>query len=141
MAPDGFGERVIKEKTPAPVSIYADKIDIVEGLESIKENLHEEPPLEITKSLAKVYSSMTEVLVEKNRRYGNSIMEPLGIFSSFVDRDNTESLNGLLIRLDDKLKRIKNSEIIRKNDVSDLLGYLAFLCVEQGWEDFTDLLD
>ncbi len=107
----------------------------------LEESLHEEPPFEITDGLERVYSSMTKLVIEKNRRYGNSVMEPLGIFNSFVSENNTESLNGLLIRLDDKLKRIKNSKTIRKNDVSDLLGYLAFLCVEEGWEDFSDLLD
>ena len=88
-----------------------------------------------------VYSSMSRLVEEKNKRYGNSVMEPLGIFNSHVTEKNTESLNGILIRLDDKLKRIKNSDVLRKNDVSDLIGYLAFLCVEKNWTDFDDLID
>jgi len=105
------------------------------------EPLHKEPPTEITDGISQVYASMSNLVKEKNRRYGNSVMEPLGIFNSFVSEKNDESLNGILIRLDDKLKRIKNAKTLRKNDVSDLLGYLAFLCVNQGWEDFSDLLD
>ena len=100
-----------------------------------------ESPDETTYHINKVYTSMSNLIKEKNRRYGNSVMEPLGIFNSHVSEKNDESLNGILIRLDDKLKRIKNSKTLRKNDVSDLMGYLAFLCVNKGWEDFEDLLD
>jgi len=92
-------------------------------------------------AVKKVYESMASLIDEKNKRYGNSVMEPMGVFSSFVKANNTESKNGVLIRLDDKLKRIKNSETLRKNDVSDLIGYLGFLCVEEDWTNFDDLID
>ena len=48
---------------------------------------------------------------------------------------------GILIRLDDKLKRIKESPEVRKNDIADLMGYLALYCVAEGWVDFTDQID
>ena len=32
-------------------------------------------------------------------------------------------------------------ESLRKNDVVDLAGYLVLLMVEQGWDDFGDMLD
>ena len=126
---DGF-----KKLTPK-ISIWDD--DEFE----VKADLHDEPPEHITEGIYRVYHSMSKLIKEKNRRYGNSVMEPLGIFNSYVSEHNDESLNGILIRLDDKLKRIKNSKELRKNDVSDLMGYLAFLCVDKGWEDFSDLLD
>jgi len=126
---------------PSPkISVMVTDVDKWEVKQS-PEPLHHEPHTKITEGIANVYTSMFKLVNEKNRRYGNSVMEPLGIFNSFVSEKNNESLNGILIRLDDKLKRIKNSKELRKNDVSDLLGYLAFLCVDQGWEDFTDLLD
>lgn len=128
---DTMGEAVTK-LTPE-ISIYADDRNIVQ--------LKTEPPERITEGINNVYTSMSNLIKEKNRRYGNSVMEPLGIFNSYVSEHNDESLNGILIRLDDKLKRIKNSKELRKNDISDLMGYLAFLCVERGWEDFEDLLD
>jgi hypothetical protein len=89
----------------------------------------------------KVFKSMANLIKVKNSRYGNSVMEPLGIFNKHVKADNEEALNGILVRLDDKLKRIKNSDQLRKNDVSDLIGYLAFLCANKGWTDFADLID
>jgi hypothetical protein len=56
------------------------------------------------------------------------------------NKDNIQ-LNGLLVRLDDKISRIRNSDVLRKNDVSDLIGYAKLLCVKMGWTDFDDLID
>jgi hypothetical protein len=94
-----------------------------------------------SEKINEVYNAMGNLIKEKNKRYGDSVLQPLGIFGSHVEKENSEALNGILVRLDDKLKRIKNSEALRKNDVSDLMGYLAFLCVDQGWNNFDDLID
>ena len=51
------------------------------------------------------------------------------------------AIDGILERLDDKLMRIKSDTELRKNDVSDIIGYLFLLCAAKGWDDFTDLLD
>ena len=91
--------------------------------------------------IRQIYESQANLVVEKNKRYGNSALEPLGIFSKHIKTENSESLNGILVRLDDKLKRIKFGNEIRKNDISDLMGYLALLCIEKGWDNFDDLID
>jgi hypothetical protein len=75
------------------------------------------------------------LLVEKNKKYGNSALEPIGIFSKH------DSANSICIRLDDKLSRVKNSSELRKNDVCDLMGYLTLLCVAHGWTDFKEFND
>ena len=82
-----------------------------------------------------VCTSMQELLLEKNKRYGNSALEPVGIFSR---QDSGESIK---IRLDDKIGRIQNSNELRKNDVADLIGYLVLLAISEGWTDFGDLID
>lgn len=74
-------------------------------------------------------------LLEKNKRYGNSALQPLAIFSK---QDASSSIS---VRIDDKLSRIKNSPTLRKNDVFDLIGYCTLLCVNQGWTDFDELID
>jgi len=79
--------------------------------------------------------SLASLLLEKNKRYGNAALEPLGVFNKH------SSGNGILIRLDDKLRRIANSEELRKNDIADIMGYLTLLCVDKGWNDFNDLID
>lgn len=83
----------------------------------------------------KVCNSMARLLTEKNKRYGNSALEPLRVFN------RADASDGIMVRIDDKLSRIKNSDKLRKNDVSDLIGYLVLLCIAQGWTDFSDLVD
>lgn len=79
--------------------------------------------------------SLEKLLVEKNRRYGNAALSPLGVFNKH------SATEGILIRLDDKLQRVKSSSTLRRNDVADLLGYLTLLCVSQDWTNFDDLID
>lgn len=66
-----------------------------------------------------VCEEMAGFLVEKNRKYGNSAIEPVRIFSR---ADPIEQIN---VRLDDKLSRIRNRQVDEDEDVEmDLLGYL-----------------
>ncbi|MCL2749266.1 MAG: hypothetical protein FWE50_04310 [Alphaproteobacteria bacterium] len=85
--------------------------------------------------IAKVCDAMKELLVYKNEQYGNSALQPVNTFS----KQNPES--SIAIRLDDKLSRIKNSADLRKNDVSDMIGYLVLLCISKGWDDFSEFKD
>jgi hypothetical protein len=82
-------------------------------------NFHEE--------VYQVLSEITEMLIAKNQKYGNSAIEPLGIFSDLSPQE------GLKVRIDDKLKRIKNGSL--KNDdedvINDLIGYLVILKILQ----------
>jgi hypothetical protein len=90
-------------------------------------------------NITKVCNSAARFLIIKNTRYGNSALEPLRVFS------NADPAEGILIRLDDKLSRIKyassNDKPLFKNDIVDMLGYLILYCVKQGWTDFDDLID
>lgn len=76
--------------------------------------------------------SLNDLLVYKNKKYGNVALQPLDIFSKY---------GGIGQRLDDKLARVKNGETLRKNDVCDLIGYLVLLCKEHGWENFDEFKD
>ena len=95
----------------------------------------EKPVNETQENIQTVLNSLQSFLFEKNKRYGNSALNPLGIFSK------TGASGGLNVRADDKLSRIKNSDELRKNDVVDLMGYLTFICIEHGWLDFVDQID
>ena len=88
-----------------------------------------------SKKIEKVIKALNNLLQEKNERYGNAALEPLEIFSTLP------AVSGILIRLDDKLSRIKNSPKLRKNDIVDIMGYLVLLCVNKEWDDFSDLID
>jgi hypothetical protein len=79
---------------------------------------------------------MCHLLIEKNRRYGDAALNLKNIFSKLPAGE------AIKIRLDDKLGRITANEgEPRKNDFSDLLGYLVLFCVSQDWIDFSDLID
>lgn len=85
--------------------------------------------------ISKVCDSEKAFLLEKNKRYGDSALNPVHVFS----KADTEQ--EILTRLDDKISRIKNSDTLRKNDVVDLSGYLKLLCCLKGWTDFSELID
>jgi hypothetical protein len=67
--------------------------------------------------------SIREMLINKNLKYGNSALEPLGVFSQLSAKE------GLLVRIDDKLKRIKNGSLEKDDEdvINDLIGYLVLL--------------
>jgi hypothetical protein len=70
-----------------------------------------------------VLQEIEDLLVAKNEKYGNSALEPLGVFSKLSAKQ------GLLVRIDDKLKRIKNGSLEKDDEdvVNDLIGYLVLL--------------
>ena len=144
-----YEDRTFSEEELKELEKYIEKEEVYELLDLDEEELKEIEGVNLkvskendsSKKVEEVFNSMTNLIRVKNSRYGNSVMEPLGIFNKHVKADNDESLNGILVRIDDKLKRIKNSNQLRKNDVSDLIGYLAFLCANKGWTNFDDLID
>lgn len=77
---------------------------------------------ELTESqslIAAECSAIREMLLEKNRKYGDSALNPSRIFSS---ADSIEQIN---VRIDDKLSRIANAQSDEDEDVDlDLIGYL-----------------
>jgi len=70
--------------------------------------------------IATVCDEIKELLLEKNRLYGDSATNPVRVFSK---ADPTEAI---LIRMDDKLSRIRNMNRDDSEDAYlDLLGYLV----------------
>ena len=64
------------------------------------------------------------MLIEKNRKYGNSALSPLRVFSKASPEEQ------ILVRMDDKLNRIRNRQNDEDEDViMDLAGYLILLMV------------
>jgi len=64
-------------------------------------------------------TALADMLIEKNRAYGNSALNPVGIFAKGKASDL------IRVRLDDKLNRIKNKpDAFGEDVVKDLLGYL-----------------
>lgn len=67
--------------------------------------------------------AIVAMLIEKNRAYGDSALNPVRVFS----RANV--VEQLLVRIDDKLSRLERGSAAGEDVESDLLGYLLILRV------------
>jgi hypothetical protein len=68
--------------------------------------------------IVEICEEIKELLLEKNRKYGDSAIHPIRIFSK------SNNLEQILVRIDDKINRIKNVQADEDEDViNDLIGY------------------
>ena len=79
---------------------------------------------ETRKQIKLTMARIEELLISKNLQYGDSVMEPIGLFA----KGNAEDL--VRVRIDDKLSRLKSGDDSIESDVDiveDLIGYLVLL--------------
>lgn len=70
--------------------------------------------------IATVCDEIKELLLEKNKRYGDSALNPVRIFSK------ADTLEQIEVRMDDKLSRIRNMDPSDTEDAFlDLIGYMV----------------
>lgn len=81
--------------------------------------------------IEEVTNQLQELLLKKNRAYGNSALEPLNVFSQ------QNAVDSLCARIDDKLSRIKNKGLNDKTEdtLFDLAGYLILLIIAKNEQD------
>jgi hypothetical protein len=73
-----------------------------------------------------VCDEIKELLLTKNRKYGDSALNPVRVFSK------ASPLEQLKVRIDDKLSRLKNAQDDEDEDVvTDLIGYLVLYKVAE----------
>lgn len=66
--------------------------------------------------------SLGDMLIEKNKAYGDSALNPVRIFSKAAPVEQ------IMVRIDDKLSRLaRGAEYAGDDTVTDLLGYLVLL--------------
>jgi hypothetical protein len=71
-----------------------------------------------------VCSDVQEMLIQKNRAYGDSALDPVRIFSK------SDAVEQIYVRIDDKLSRVKRGHEYPGDDtIKDLVGYLILLLV------------
>lgn len=74
--------------------------------------------------IKKECAALCELLLAKNRRYGNSALEPIRVFSK------AGPMEGLDVRMDDKLSRIISGQLDDDEDAErDLAGYLILKAI------------
>ena len=84
------------------------------------------PANNIEAEIRGVCSELADMLCDKNRKYGNSALDPIRIFSKC---DTLEQLN---VRIDDKLSRIRSGQTDDTEDPEfDLAGYLILKRVKR----------
>ena len=76
--------------------------------------------------ISNICDNVKTMLIEKNKSYGDSAIDPIRIFSKANPDEQIK------IRIDDKLSRIsRGSEYYGDNDLDDLIGYLILLKVSK----------
>ena len=83
-----------------------------------------------------VCDDIKELLIHKNRKYGNSALKPCRVFSK------SSPVEQLLVRIDDKLNRIMQGAGLLADDedvVNDLIGYLVLLKIGMNDEKHKEL--
>tara|TARA_R100000808_G_C2095077_1_gene114041 strand:+ start:442 stop:702 length:261 start_codon:yes stop_codon:yes gene_type:complete len=76
--------------------------------------------------IIKTLNELEKLLVRKNEQYGDSVMEPIGIFAQ------GEASDLIRVRIDDKLSRlVRGNDSIESDEdiVLDLIGYLVLLLI------------
>ena len=72
-----------------------------------------------------VTEDIAALLIEKNKAYGNSALDPVRIFSK------ADPLEQLQVRIDDKLSRLaRGNEYPGDDTITDLLGYLILYKIQ-----------
>lgn len=83
-----------------------------------------------------VLDNLATVLIDKNRKYGDSALNPKRVFS------RASAVEQLKVRLDDKISRMANQQPNEDEDVElDLMGYLVLLRIAKGRAGREEALD
>lgn len=83
------------------------------------------------RKIREITGAMQDLLLYKNNKYGDSAINPIEIFTKHLKHVDTKTA-AILVRIDDKLSRVKNGDELRTNDICDLIGYLTLLNVALG---------
>lgn len=78
---------------------------------------------EFKRAVRLVCDEIADLLISKNEAYGNSVFDPVRVFSQ---ADVTEQIR---VRIDDKISRIARGKEAGEDSLTDLIGYLVLLKV------------
>jgi hypothetical protein len=83
-----------------------------------------QPAMNTEDLIENVCSDIQEMLIQKNRAYGDSALDPVRVFSK------SDAVEQIYVRIDDKLSRVKRGHEYPGDDtIKDLVGYLILLLV------------
>lgn len=79
-----------------------------------------------------VLQNAREMLITKNKAYGNSALNPLRVYSTASLKEQ------LLVRLDDKVSRLARGSAAGEDVAGDMLGYLLLVAIAEKRERETN---
>lgn len=81
--------------------------------------------MDFESQLDQVLEDLREMLLAKNRAYGNSALRPVRVFSK------AGPVEQIKVRIDDKISRLLRGDAAGEDTVTDLLGYLVILKIAE----------
>ena len=88
--------------------------------------------------ISSICDDIKELLIHKNRKYGDSALKPCRVFSK------SSATEQLLVRIDDKSNRIMKGAGLLATDedvVNDLIGYLELLKISMAEDQNNEILE
>jgi len=79
--------------------------------------------------IASTCDEIKELLLKKNKAYGDSALNPVRVFSK------ADPIEGINIRMDDKLSRIARGSEEGEDVLLDLVGYMVLKLIAKRRED------
>jgi len=82
--------------------------------------------MNVQQRIAEKCDGLKKLLQDKNRAYGNSVLDPVRVFSK------ASTIEQIKVRMDDKLSRImrgQGTEAVPEDTIMDLAGYLIILSI------------
>lgn len=87
----------------------------------MNETIDKQFEIDVREVLAEIHG----MLLEKNKAYGNSALDPIRCFS------RAETTEQIRVRIDDKLSRLMRGQNLDEDVVKDLIGYLVLLRIAE----------
>lgn len=117
------------QETPKPIvqttlemfekHIKTEPVSIAEILENTYNDYEASPLSETQQTIIEVCDEVRDILLDKNRKYGDSAIHPKRVFSK------ASAIEQINVRIDDKISRIMSSQDDDTEDAElDLIGYL-----------------
>ena len=121
-------------RSPSDILSSIESTELSENIEDSSTSLPAEQEI-FFKEVDTLTHTINCMLKCKNLQYGNASLEPINIFSRLTPSESIKA------RIDDKPKRMKNSDTIKVDTVFDLLGYMSLLLISMGKINIEDVQD
>ncbi len=89
--------------------------------------------MDTSEQITQVCEEVKNLLLDKNKKYGDSALNPVRVFSK------ASPVEQILVRIDDKISRLNRGAGLREVEedaIMDLIGYMILLKIAQSRETY-----